>query len=626
MGSSPRVRGKPPELAPWNISRRLIPACAGKTLRDGGASRRRRAHPRVCGENDGGIWGAITGGGSSPRVRGKPLDELARISDARLIPACAGKTWATGWFVVDERAHPRVCGENLRLYGLGALREGSSPRVRGKPAPGRPLGPQEQLIPACAGKTSTSPAGTPECGAHPRVCGENYEHAGELTDFTGSSPRVRGKLQVVPDIRLVVGLIPACAGKTRCCASWSTATRAHPRVCGENRHTNCVAGPRFGSSPRVRGKQGGAHGGHALNGLIPACAGKTAVAATASSAHRAHPRACGENARDLDLHYSLQGSSPRVRGKSEHLEGADQRGRLIPARAGKTSAAWAVDRSPGAHPRACGENQDPSPGAPGARGSSPRVRGKPGPGPRQGEHRGLIPARAGKTARFCEVVDGRSAHPRACGENHASAAAWPAWRGSSPRVRGKRSTCSCPPAGRGLIPARAGKTPASPSAAWRRSAHPRACGENRPRDSHGGHYCGSSPRVRGKHVEAALAAPRARLIPARAGKTSAPVRSMTSARAHPRACGENHRRAARNGVAGGSSPRVRGKQHGRPGREPGDRLIPARAGKTSGRRRGRSQRQAHPRACGENPGPLKHRPPGLGSSPRVRGKREARRR
>ena len=70
------------------------------------------AHPRVCGENGPGQAWAETVAGSSPRVRGKqPADFPKGISD-RLIPACAGKTFADDAAAGGLGAHPRVCGEN----------------------------------------------------------------------------------------------------------------------------------------------------------------------------------------------------------------------------------------------------------------------------------------------------------------------------------------------------------------------------------------------------------------------------------------------------------------------------------------------------------------------------------
>ena len=195
----------------------------------------------------------------------------------------------------------------------------------------------------------------------------------------------------------------------------------------------------------------------------------------------------------------FEGSSPRVRGKRTSRVAATVLPRLIPARAGKTpwraptrAAAWA-------HPRACGENANMLIRECWARGSSPRVRGKPGAG-RVGQGLGrLIPARAGKTGKSMLLAVPVGAHPRACGENGRPGSRRRRAVGSSPRVRGKRMVWPSKTATPRLIPARAGKTPCSVTSTWVPGAHPRACGENpripcpvRAQD-------GSSPRVRGKH-------------------------------------------------------------------------------------------------------------------------------
>ena len=91
--------------------------------------------------------------GSSPRVRGKLPDVTENVFNGGLIPACAGKTGLQ--FVVHfvPTAHPRVCGENLEwLEGVTDM-PGSSPRVRGKPGARRRGLRIRRLIPACAGKT-----------------------------------------------------------------------------------------------------------------------------------------------------------------------------------------------------------------------------------------------------------------------------------------------------------------------------------------------------------------------------------------------------------------------------------------------------------------------------------------
>ena len=213
-----------------------------------------------------------------------------------------------------------------------------------------------------------------------------------------------------------------------------------------------------------------------------------------------------------------------------------------------------------------------------------------------------------------------AAHPRACGENHRVPEVDQRRLGSSPRVRGKRPPGGpCVPRAR-LIPARAGKTPPRTGPGCGSRAHPRACGENLSAFDRSVFASGSSPRVRGKPRVVERLHPGERLIPARAGKTSAPCPRGGRRTAHPRACGENAEELMRRAEAEGSSPRVRGKRAER-GRDPVDsRLIPARAGKT--RRRGARPpcATAHPRACGETPPSSTSGAMILGSSPRVRGK------
>ena len=375
--------------------------------------------------------------GSSPRVRGKPGDRLSRGEPRRLIPACAGKTASRLLRGGPPPAHPRVCGENYVAYAMREHRAGSSPRVRGKRIRHASMCIAPGLIPACAGKTASPPAGSPPRGAHPRVCGENCETLAVSGTTRGSSPRVRGKLKGSSPFRSTFGLIPARAGKTSIRSYRAILTAAHPRACGENLPE--PAGPEMnrGSSPRVRGKPRLSCVLPSLLGPIPARAGKTSLVVQEDSGMRAHPRACGENlAGDEDLH-GWSGSSPRVRGKRDRRRNRDRSTGLIPARAGKTSSRASSPPSAWAHPRACGENKTQVLKAHFGDGSSPRVRGKPDRQRRRRQRQRLIPARAGKTP--IDPVPARTpgAHPRACGENIAPIAAQIGEAGSSPRVRGK---------------------------------------------------------------------------------------------------------------------------------------------------------------------------------------------
>ena len=316
----------------------------------------------------------------------------------RLIPARAGKTYLRFLRTLMNSAHPRACGENgheeiMKIPGLW-------------------------LIPARAGKTPTSSPRLSASPAHPRACGENRATQYRMRANAGSSPRVRGKRLASGDLRQVLRLIPARAGKTS--GGWSSpcAWSAHPRACGENSPHYFHKAPAAGSSPRVRGKQQGLQGALHRARLIPARAGKTSGDSSPARAAWAHPRACGENLVDIaDIRFP-QGSSPRVRGKPHRRRPRRQAGRLIPARAGKTSARSGTRATRRAHPRACGENKLHAEVANILLGLSPRVRGKPHQLDQMARDPGLIPARAGKTAGGGSPGSSRP--------------------GSSPRVRGKQ--------------------------------------------------------------------------------------------------------------------------------------------------------------------------------------------
>ena len=122
---------------------------------------------------------------------------------------------------------------------------------------------------------------------------------------------------------------------------------------------------------------------------------------------------------------------------------------------------------------------------------------------------------------------------------------------------------------------------------------------------------GSSPLTRGKRPHVLRGHHHRGLIPAHAGKTSGRRRSPPSPWAHPRSRGENSISSRMLVSWLGSSPLTRGKRGAHVHDHGEDRLIPAHAGKTSSMRSLTRRRRAHPRSRGEN-----HRPllPGTGRS------------
>ena len=354
--------------------------------------------------------------------------------------------------------------------------------------------------------------------------------------------------------------------------------------------------------------------------IIPARAGQTFRRSHRSGTRPDHPRACGANAVDVDGFVVHAGSSPRVRGKlythAVHVHAA----RIIPARAGQTVELLEAKAPRTDHPRACGANPSDRGSRVWCPGSSPRVRGKHGYRLGHLGHGRIIPARAGQTAAHVYDIRKGADHPRACGANDVSPRDGGASDGSSPRVRGKLEHAVGDTAQIRIIPARAGQT-----SGWRgsrrfRPDHPRACGANDAMLRLISRPLGSSPRVRGKHHRYARLRVHERIIPARAGQTSQPLRPLGFRPDHPRACGANICSPLATASSAGSSPRVRGKP-GDAGHRLGDgRIIPARAGQTIRPSPMTVRPQDHPRACGANLAHAFGNLFAIGSSPRVRGK------
>ena len=255
--------------------------------------------------------------GSSPLTRGKRGRPGSARRSPGLIPAHAGKTGKPGRSRRAGPAHPRSRGENGKLDATKHTLVGSSPLTRGKPVgeTGRRRG--EGLIPAHAGKTPSTSTPCIPSGAHPRSRGENSTPYHADTAHVGSSPLTRGKLTGVSAGGLVIGLIPAHAGKTIVASIAMMVCPAHPRSRGENLEARTRTVGVGGSSPLTRGKRRQTRGRFRSRGLIPAHAGKTTRAAMAPEPARAHPRSRGENASGCSMVEHIPGSSPLTRGKLE---------------------------------------------------------------------------------------------------------------------------------------------------------------------------------------------------------------------------------------------------------------------------------------------------------------------
>ena len=334
-----------------------------------------------------------------------------------LIPAHAGKTGHGRSCAPTRWAHPRSRGENRACAGLGAWHQGSSPLTRGKRR--FPLVSHDvlRLIPAHAGKTLSRPLILSPPWAHPRSRGENERSLASRACRAGSSPLTRGKRSRPCCRGLGNGLIPAHAGKTCGPCFGAAVNEAHPRSRGENGVVVVLDEAECGSSPLTRGKLPQVRALAVVMGLIPAHAGKTDLVMTLPVTVSAHPRSRGENFAVVALMICAMGSSPLTRGKHRERKRQCLKSRLIPAHAGKTSIRFLSRSESAAHPRSRGENSWCWCRSWRGFGSSPLTRGKLRGWYLPGCARGLIPAHAGKTPRLTVMILTTWAHPRSRGEN-----------------------------------------------------------------------------------------------------------------------------------------------------------------------------------------------------------------
>ena len=178
---------------------------------------------------------------------------------------------------------------------------------------------------------------------------------------------------------------------------------------------------------------------------------------------------------------------------------------------------------------------------------------------------GIIPARAGFTPPGRWTPGRMRDHPRSRGVYGGAGGRFPLCTGSSPLARGLRHALHALRIIGGIIPARAGFTGWSGGRSRPPGDHPRSRGVYPLHPVGGGDPPGSSPLARGLPDIGVSINGWSGIIPARAGFTSAGVRTSPPPWDHPRSRGVYHplRPAADN--VSGSSPLARGLRTGRRG-------------------------------------------------------------
>ena len=293
-----------------------------------------------------------------------------------------------------------------------------------------------------------------------------------------------------------------------------------------------------------------------------------------------HPRSRGVYVTLTDDFRREQGSSPLARGLPLVSELPARAIGIIPARAGFTQHSHTPLVASADHPRSRGVYRRPSASSSARAGSSPLARGLRTDQPDRMRLAGIIPARAGFTPAWEAWQSRGRDHPRSRGV-YGRSSRTPTWcSGSSPLARGlHRRAARAQPLHR-IIPARAGFTPGRQPLPGRPADHPRSRGVYRTRPGRTPTYSGSSPLARGLPRTVLRPATYMRIIPARAGFTLRRGGQWQEHEDHPRSRGVYARGLAGTGLLPGSSPLARGLLIPPDERGAARGIIPARAGFT----------------------------------------------
>ena len=170
----------------------------------------------------------------------------------------------------------------------------------------------------------------------------------------------------------------------------------------------------------------------------------------------------------------------------------------------------------------------------------------------------IIPARAGFTTAFSAGSPDAKDHPRSRGVYSTACRRPPGSRGSSPLARGLPRGRAGRPLGRGIIPARAGFTTSGTARSTSIPDHPRSRGVYPHGRWCSFSVPGSSPLARGLLLPNFTIFGTTWIIPARAGFTLPGVGGRDPRGDHPRSRGVYSRSPPARTLTMGSSPLARG--------------------------------------------------------------------
>ena len=192
-----------------------------------------------------------------------------------ITPACAGNRYNYKVTTQMHRDHPRLRGEQLLRLMDGKHLVGSPPLARGTEQICLSKRERAGITPACAGNRCRLIRCDGVRGDHPRLRGEQCKVYVANCSDRGSPPLARGTDVFVSAECATAGITPACAGNSRPELHRYRHCRDHPRLRGEQLILLITLGMKMGSPPLARGTVGWLLYLSAAHRITPACAGNS---------------------------------------------------------------------------------------------------------------------------------------------------------------------------------------------------------------------------------------------------------------------------------------------------------------------------------------------------------------
>ena len=118
-GSPPHARGAVSPPTDTGAPEGITPAYAGSRARLFWLSTTTRDHPRIRGEQNGGVGYSQSAAGSPPHTRGAEVSQQRKQRKHRITPAYAGSSIQSALSRHLDRDHPRIRGEQMKRLPAG---------------------------------------------------------------------------------------------------------------------------------------------------------------------------------------------------------------------------------------------------------------------------------------------------------------------------------------------------------------------------------------------------------------------------------------------------------------------------------------------------------------------------